>query len=82
MAMYRRSSLFNRSCQPNVEQRPDRKSRMVFTAARDLVEGEGCLISSFDCVEDTTLEIRQRVLLDMFQFSFICERCIREHTRA
>lgn len=55
--------------------KPDKHSRMVFTAGRDIAPGEECCISYFDMTQYTTLTDRRERLQSLFRFKCGCSRC-------
>ena len=71
------ASLFNHSCEPNVEvvfRRND--STATFVAARDIDQGEQLFVSYLD--EGMGLKYRQNHLRFSYGFTCGCQRCIEE----
>ncbi|KAL2833128.1 S-adenosyl-L-methionine-dependent methyltransferase [Aspergillus pseudoustus] len=77
-AVYPRASIANHSCCPNIIHKPDKNGRMVFTAGRDIAEGEECCISYFDMTQYVELSERRGHLQSLFRFKCGCPRCIEE----
>ncbi|KAH6967796.1 hypothetical protein BKA56DRAFT_559663 [Ilyonectria sp. MPI-CAGE-AT-0026] len=78
LGIYPRAAMFNHSCLPNVTHKPNNQARMVYTAARDIAQGEECCITYFDLTVYEDIMSRQGLVQDQFQFSCTCERCLRE----
>lgn len=71
-ALYLLGSLFNHSCEPNVHVTfPGNDSTAVFTAARQIAEGEQLFITYIDAGQE--LDARQEYLA--FAYGFRCAAC-------
>ncbi|KAJ5671292.1 hypothetical protein N7507_000419 [Penicillium longicatenatum] len=77
-AVYPTAAIANHSCLPNIIHKADDQGRMVFTASRDIIEGEECCISYFDLTQYTDLNTRRQHLKNSFRFTCKCERCVSE----
>lgn len=76
-ALYLLGSLFNHSCEPNVHVTfPGNDSTAVFTAARQIAEGEQLFITYIDAGQE--LDARQEYLAFAYGFRCHCVRCCEE----
>lgn len=73
-AAYLFASLFNHSCEPNLDVCfPDNDGRLVLTAARDIAAGEQLTISYID--ETAAVAARQDLLRFAYGFTCSCQAC-------
>eukprot|EP00873_Tetraselmis_striata_P003751 jgi/Tetstr1/424015/TSEL_014626.t1 len=76
-AAYRLASLFNHSCEPNVDVNfPQQDAEIVLTAARDIAEGEQLFVSYIDSTQ--AYEQRQKYLKWAYGFRCQCALCADE----
>lgn len=76
-AVYLLGSMFNHSCEPNVEVTfPSNNSKAVFKAARDIQRNEELTISYVD--QTMNVSARRRALKFGYGFNCQCPKCISE----
>ncbi|KAI5459577.1 hypothetical protein BGZ63DRAFT_359244 [Mariannaea sp. PMI_226] len=81
LSLYPRAAMFNHSCLPNVTHKPNSRGRMVYTAARDILEDEECMITYFDLTQFRDVRTRQQRVQDQFRFLCTCDRCVEEEAQ-
>lgn len=76
-ALYLLASLFNHSCEPNVNVNfPNNDATAVFTAARHVSAGEQLFITYTDAEQE--IDVRQEYLAFAYGFKCQCPRCQEE----
>lgn len=76
-AVYLLASIFNHSCDPNVNVAyPYNDGTAVFTAARDIKAGEQLTITYIDACQEVTT--RQAYLEYAYGFRCRCPKCVEE----
>lgn len=76
-------SLFNHSCEPNVEWQTRKDHRTIdLRISRDVVAGEQLFVEYDGFVHDSSLEERRRRLARWIDGDCACSRCLREEQAA
>ena len=72
-------SLFNHSCEPNVEWQTRKDHRTIdLRVSRDVVAGEQLFVEYDGFMHDATLEMRRNRLAKWIDGPCLCSRCLRE----
>lgn len=71
-------SLFNHSCEPNVEWHAEGHAKMVMTTIRDVQAGEQLFVRYDGYLENQPLQARRRRLKKWLDAECQCSRCVRE----